>query len=241
MRRQFEVNEFSWSYFDFGVVFKAYSIAEEKWLDGFVEALTGNSETISDGRVSDSLCISPADPSENDSISVASYIKIPNFCSQTDSFRITTNGSVIKVTTYHPEHIPRDASVSSCSDSVRLGRYLPGNYKLIFDSEYIDEVNTIHYSVLDTIDILISGLSGTVENKPCPVKVFPVPASQFLIVENVPAFSYYQIYSLNGQLQNKGVIENGRIKISNLKSGEYILRILNNAGSSTEKKIVVLR
>ena len=241
VRRQFEVNEFSWSYFDFGVVFKAYSIAEEKWLDGFVEALTGNSETISDGRVSDSLCISPADPSENDSISVASYIKIPNFCSQTDSFRITTNGSVIKVTTYHPEHIPRDASVSSCSDSVRLGRYLPGNYKLIFDSEYIDEVNTIHYSVLDTIDILISGLSGTVENKPCPVKVFPVPASQFLIVENVPAFSYYQIYSLNGQLQNKGVIENGRIKISNLKSGEYILRILNNAGSSTEKKIVVLR
>ena len=68
VRTQFENNEFSWSYFDFGVVFKAYSIAEDKWIYGFVEALTGNNEVISDGRTSDSLHISPMEPSEDDSI-----------------------------------------------------------------------------------------------------------------------------------------------------------------------------
>jgi endoglucanase len=156
VRTQFEKNEFSWSYFDFGVVFKAYSTAEDKWLNGFVEALTGNSEVISDGRTSESIRISPAELSKNDSILVISNIKIPNLCSQTDSVRIKSNGSVIKITTYHLENIPQHTSTNSCIDSVRLGKYAPGNYTIIFNSEYLDEVNTIHYSIPDTINIQIS-------------------------------------------------------------------------------------
>jgi endoglucanase len=49
VRRQFEEKGFSWSYFDFGVIFKAYNITENKWMDGFVEALTGPGDSVPAG------------------------------------------------------------------------------------------------------------------------------------------------------------------------------------------------
>jgi endoglucanase len=38
VRQHFEVNNFSWSYFDFGVLFKAYDLEKEEWIKGFPEA-----------------------------------------------------------------------------------------------------------------------------------------------------------------------------------------------------------
>ena len=35
VRSRFEANEFSWSYFDFGVYFRSYDIENNSWLDGF--------------------------------------------------------------------------------------------------------------------------------------------------------------------------------------------------------------
>jgi|GEM_PF-506093 len=240
VRTQFENNEFSWSYFDFGVVFKAYSVIENKWLYGFVEALTGNSAAISDGRTSDSIHISPLKPSKNDSILVTSYIKIPNFCSKSDSVRITLNGSIIKVKSYHLERIPQSTSTNSCVDSVRLGRYAPGNYKIIFDSEYIDKINTLRYSIMDTINIQIANSTGIPDNKTSLLKIYPVPASQFLTVDNIKYSSHYRVIDLKGQLQCTGTVGNGRIKISNLKFGEYILEITENANTILSKKIIVI-
>lgn len=40
--RSFESHNFSWSYFDFGVIFKAYDIEKNVWLKGFREALIHN-------------------------------------------------------------------------------------------------------------------------------------------------------------------------------------------------------
>lgn len=42
VREKFEANGFSWCYFDFGVIFKAYDIEKHDWLPGFKEALVGN-------------------------------------------------------------------------------------------------------------------------------------------------------------------------------------------------------
>jgi endoglucanase len=240
VRTQFENNSFSWSYFDFGVVFKAYSIAENKWIDGFVEALTGKSTQISDGRTSDSISIKPQKPSTYDSILVTSYIKIPNYCSQNDSVKITSNGSTIKVTVYHIEQIPQHDSTNNCIDSVMLGRLALGKYRIIFDSEYIDKVNTLHYSVMDTIDIQIISPMGLIEDKASLLKVYPVPASQVLIIDNLKEFSRYQIYNTNSQLQCEGTAENGSINISKLKSGIYVLRIIENGNTILNKKITVL-
>lgn len=240
VRTQFENNGFSWSYFDFGVVFKVYSIAENKWLNGFVEALTGNSPLISDGRTSDSIAINPKNPSADDSIRVTSYIRIPNYCSRCDSVKITSNGLTIKVTVYHLEHIPQHDSTNTCADSVKIGRYAPGNYKIVFTSEYIDKVNTLRYSIRDTIDIQIVNPMGIIEDKASLIKVYPVPASQVLTIENLKTFSRYQIFSTNSQLQCEGRIENGRINISGLKSGVYVLRIIENGTTIWSKKISVI-
>lgn len=239
VRTQFDNNHFSWSYFDFGVVFKSYSIAENKWLYGFVDALTGNKTTIFDGRTSDSIHISPLKPTINDSILVTSYIKIPNYCSKTDSVRITKDGSMIKIKTYHLEKIPQNTSITTCIDSVRLGKYPSGNYKVIFDSEYIDNVNTLHYSMVDTIDVQISNSTGIINPETNLIKVYPVPASQFLTVENMRPSSHYRITDLNGKLHCAGTIGNGQITISGLHSGEYILEIRENKNTSWCKKIVI--
>jgi len=42
VREKFEANGFSWCYFDFGVIFKAYDIEKNDWLPGFKEALVGH-------------------------------------------------------------------------------------------------------------------------------------------------------------------------------------------------------
>ena len=42
VRKKFETNGFSWCYFDFGVIFRAYDIEKHDWLPGFKEALVGN-------------------------------------------------------------------------------------------------------------------------------------------------------------------------------------------------------
>lgn len=224
VRTQFENNGFSWSYFDFGVVFKVYSLIENKWLNGFVEALTGNSTAISDGWVSDSININPQKPSNADPILVTSILKIPAVCSLCDSVKIRQIGSTIKITSYHSGNIPQSNSLNSCSESVRLDKYPIGNYQLIFDNEYLDKVNTIHYSIKDTIAFqVVNPTVTTVETK--TIKIYPVPASRFLIVNNMAVNSQYQIYSMNGQLQHAGRIVDGKINISDLKTGEYILKI----------------
>jgi hypothetical protein len=240
VRSQFDNNNFSWSYFDFGVVFKVYSIVENKWLDGFVDALTGNNAAISDGRISDSIHITPLKPSKNDSILVTSYIKIPNYCSKTDSVKITKDGSIIKIKSYHLEKIPQNTSNNTCVDSVKLGKYPSGNYMIIFDSEYIDNVNTLHYSIMDTMNVQIANLTGIIDPETKLLKVYPVPASQFLTVENMKSSSHYRISDLNGQLLYAGIVGNGQIKISDLKSGEYILEIMENANTPLSRKILVI-
>jgi hypothetical protein len=240
VRTQFDNNGFSWNYFDFGVVFKAYSIAENRWLDGFVEALTGNSETVSDGRVSDSISIRPSKPSNGDSVTVSSYIRIPNYCSRTDSAKVEVDGSVIKITTYHTEQIPQSSSVSSCADSVRLGKMAAGVYTLICDTDYLDKINSIHYSVTDTTIIRISEQTATDDVMSTLTKVYPVPASHMLIVENTDSGSQYLIYDLKGHLQCSGTNSGEGIDVSALKSGGYILRIMENANTILNRMIVVM-
>lgn len=241
VRRQFDLNRFSWSYFDFGVVFKAYSIAEDRWLTGFTEALTGNSETVSDGRVSDSLRITPAKPSGNDEISARSYVTIPNDCSRTDSIRVTRNGSVIKVKTWHTEHIPHSNNEASCADTVSIGRLSPGTYTLIFDSDYIDQVNSIHYSVFDTLDMAISGATGVNDEYDDTAAVYPVPVSDYLKVDNIGADCEFEIFDLNGHLQASGKAGEGYICTADLRSGGYILRIIMEGNAILSKRIVVTR
>jgi endoglucanase len=239
IRTQFEVNGFSWSYFDFGVAFKAYSIAENKWLPGFVKALTGSSAGVSDGRSSDSLRLSPDIATEKDTLRVSLYITIPNFCSPCDSLKKTVTSSSIKIAAYHSEHIPGYNGVSTCMDSLSLGRLSTGSYTVIFNSEYIDQVNTLRYSIVDSAKILVVHSTGINFHNTFKANVYPNPASHYIITENFKDLCQYQIFNLYGQLKLTGKIGDGRINISELKPGEYVLRIMENGRVIMNKKVVI--
>jgi heat shock protein HslJ len=62
------------------------------------------------------------------------------------------------------------------------------------------------------------------------IKIYPNPTSDFLQIENAPPNSEYQIYSMDGKLIQKGKIEgNSSVKVSNLISGNYILKLENQS------------
>jgi len=117
----------------------------------------------------------------------------------------------------------------------------PGTYSLIFDSDYLDLVNSIHYSVFDTVGILISGATPVNEEYDYMVSVYPVPVSDCLIVENVRAGCTYEIFDLNGHLRASGNAGEGFISIADLMSGGYILRIIMDGNAILSKRIVVTR
>lgn len=241
VRTQFDLNGLSWSYFDFGVVFKAYSIAENAWLKGFVKALTGDSETVSDGRFSDSLMISPSKPTSDDSIKIRSYIRMPNYCSGRDSLKVTISGSQIKVKSWHKEQIPRGNEETVCTDTVRLGKLAPGSYMVIFDTDYLDIVNSIHYSVIDTTALQVFDVTSAPLETRVAAKVYPVPAMDFITVSGIDPGCRYELYDLKGRLSLSGTIGNGRIGISELKAGEYILRITDETDAILNNRVIVTR
>ena len=240
VRTQIEKNGFSWCYFDFGVVFKAYSILQYRWLGGFLDALTGNSEIVTDGRISDSLMFSPQNPTQDDSIFVRSYITIPNLCSKTDSVRIIFNGSVINIYSYHTESIPPDLPVNSCADTIFLGKFVPGDYTIIFDAEYLDIENTVHYSITDTSNLHISDLTAVWSGKDNLLNIYPVPADQFLSIENMENNNHFQIYDLAGILRLEGITENRQINISGLSQGQYYLKIIENTGDQAVYTFLII-
>lgn len=241
IRQQIEASGFSWSYFDFGVVFKVYSITENRWLPGFVSALTGDNETVSDGRVSDSLCISPAKPASDGIVKVRSYIRIPNYCSRKDSVKVSVEGSEIKVTAWHKEHIPQGDEEMACADTVELGNLAPGSYNLIFISDYKDIVNTIHYSVYDTVAFEVSAATGVHNAPDCHASVYPVPAGEYLRVCGIDSGCQYGIFDLNGRLRASGIVGDGRVNVSGLKPGEYIMRVTEDANAVLSKRIIVAK
>ena len=241
VRQQIESNGFSWSYFDFGVVFKVYSIARNEWLPGFVEALTGNSETVSDGRVSDSLCISPAKPVSNQAVTARSYIRKLGHCSKTDSVKVTVEGFTIKVAAWHKEQIMQGDEENACADTIDLGSLVPGSYCLAFISDYKDIVNSIHYSIYDTISFTVSAATEVGSTADCATNVYPVPAGDFLKVSGIDSGCRYLIWDLHGKLHVKGTVGDGRITLDRLKPGEYILRIMENTNAILTRRIIVAK
>lgn len=72
------------------------------------------------------------------------------------------------------------------------------------------------------------------------LKVYPIPTSSFLMLDDIPDLCHYQIYDLYGQLLSLGKVENGRIDVNGLRSGVYILRIYENSRRIFHAKIIVL-
>jgi len=72
------------------------------------------------------------------------------------------------------------------------------------------------------------------------IKVYPLPADEFVMVDNIVANNSYRICDVNGKIVATGIVVNGRIRISNLTNGEYVLNILEHGNIVLTKKILVI-
>lgn len=69
------------------------------------------------------------------------------------------------------------------------------------------------------------------------VQIYPNPVDDILNITKVSNKAVYEIYGVSGQLINKGSIKNGKVVVSDLIKGNYIIKITDQEMSSTLKFI----
>ena len=68
------------------------------------------------------------------------------------------------------------------------------------------------------------------------VNVYPNPAKDVINISNVSSKAQFEIYSVGGQLVNQGITD-GKVNVSKLTKGVYILSIESN-GEKTQTKFI---
>ncbi|TNE30013.1 MAG: T9SS type A sorting domain-containing protein, partial [Bacteroidetes bacterium] len=71
------------------------------------------------------------------------------------------------------------------------------------------------------------------------IGIYPIPADDYVVVENVNHSSEYSLYSIDGRTIQSGTLEeNGRFSTSHLAEGLYVLKVENEAGIFSQKVII---
>ncbi|WP_228466054.1 GEVED domain-containing protein [Chryseobacterium balustinum] len=96
---------------------------------------------------------------------------------------------------------------------------------------------TEDYNVVVTPDPLLSTNenSGVKNNG---IQIYPNPATDFLNVTKVSDKATYKIYSAAGQLVGNGNISNGKINVSSLIKGAYVISIEDKGKESFNSKFI---
>jgi hypothetical protein len=68
------------------------------------------------------------------------------------------------------------------------------------------------------------------------ISVYPNPATDIINISNVSSKTTYEIYSVGGQLVNQGTTD-GKVNVSKLTKGVYILTVESNGEKSQTKFI----
>ncbi|MDH6208551.1 hypothetical protein M2254_000135 [Chryseobacterium sp. BIGb0186] len=81
---------------------------------------------------------------------------------------------------------------------------------------------------------------STVDNniKNSGIQIYPNPATDFLNVTKVSDKATYKIYSAAGQLVGNGNINNGKINVSSLIKGAYVISIEDKGKENFNSKFI---
>ncbi|AZA75663.1 reprolysin-like metallopeptidase [Chryseobacterium indoltheticum] len=90
------------------------------------------------------------------------------------------------------------------------------------------------YNVVVT-DVLSTSESSAVKNE---IQIYPNPATDFLNITKVSDKATYKIYSAAGQLVGNGNISNGKINVSSLIKGAYVISIEDKGKESFNSKFI---
>ncbi|MFZ4931815.1 reprolysin-like metallopeptidase [Chryseobacterium sp. Mn2064] len=100
------------------------------------------------------------------------------------------------------------------------------NVGLSLPADYLCGVNFGYGEVEDYNVLITSNLSTSEANvKNNGIQIYPNPATDFLNVTKVSDRATYKIYSAAGQLVNSGNINNGKINVSSLVKGGYVITV----------------
>ncbi|MBX7093568.1 MAG: T9SS type A sorting domain-containing protein [Flavobacteriales bacterium] len=91
----------------------------------------------------------------------------------------------------------------------------------------------------DVNDVIVQGFAGVEEGSLSNLNIYPNPASDFFVVQDVEMNSSVEIYDLSGRMIKSTIIskENQQISVSELKSGSYIVLVSSNKGSYSTKLV----
>jgi uncharacterized repeat protein (TIGR02543 family) len=75
------------------------------------------------------------------------------------------------------------------------------------------------------------------ENNAMKFKSYPNPFSDVINIVGINNYSEYTIYTIDGKLLKKGIVQNAQIQLSDLSKGMYLLQIASEGKKETQKII----
>ena len=96
------------------------------------------------------------------------------------------------------------------------------------------------YGEVEDYNVVVTGALGTSDlaGPKDGIQIYPNPATDFLNVTKVSDKATYKIYSATGQLVGNGNISNGRINVSSLVKGVYVISIEDKGKESFNSKFI---
>ncbi|WEK68370.1 MAG: M12 family metallo-peptidase [Candidatus Chryseobacterium colombiense] len=99
---------------------------------------------------------------------------------------------------------------------------------------------TFTYGEVEDYNVIVQSSLGTrdVENPNNGIQIYPNPATDFLNITKVSDKATYKIYNAAGQLVSNGNISGGKINVSALIKGAYVIAIEDKGNDSFKSKFI---
>jgi hypothetical protein len=75
------------------------------------------------------------------------------------------------------------------------------------------------------------------ENNAMKFKSYPNPFSDVINIVGINNYSEYIIYTIDGKLLKKGIVQNAQIQLGDLSKGMYLLQLSSDGKKETQKII----
>jgi len=136
--------------------------------------------------------------------------------------------------------IPNDAIEGSALRMRVVGFYVGANNAGFYlPSSYLCGIN-FQYGEVEDYNVVITGNLATAETavKNNGIQIYPNPVSDVLNITKVSDKATYKIYSAAGQLVDKGNINNGKVNVSALVKGGYVITIDDKGVEQFKSKFI---
>lgn len=136
--------------------------------------------------------------------------------------------------------VPNTASEGTPLRMRVVGLYVGAdNQDYYFPSSYLCGVN-FQYGEIEDYNVVITGNLATSETsvKNNGIQIYPNPVSDILNVTKVSDKATYKIYSAAGQLVDSGNINNGKVNVSTLIKGGYVITIDEKGAEQFKSKFI---